>query len=366
MRALASFQDLYVGLEPYRSQQFGGGVWTSTAPAVFGLLAAIELHPTNPYSGGKNCWLVKETLPPWEFCTTSHPYSYPTIVFAPVSGFRAVSSAFQRLAESKGVNILTKHTVTKVLVDGVHVLDNELKASKFIPADLVVINADLPFATKCLLPRGDKKETESKRDTDDIPYDWDDKFDFSSGVIAFHWSLNKRLVDLNTHNVFLTTGSQSQAEASWRILRKGADTPPNEDVEPFNFYVHRASKTDPTAAPEGCDAIMVLVPCRTLCRKEEVARLTRETAMKEYTKQFDDDCIAQVRTAVLKRLAVLPSLQDVKDCILHEFVDTPATYADMYNLAAGAPFSLVSIRDHVNSRARCRSFAHLHCLCSLP
>lgn len=54
MKALASFQDLYVGLEPFRNNaQVGGGVFQSTAPAVFGLLAAIELHPSNSKSGGK-------------------------------------------------------------------------------------------------------------------------------------------------------------------------------------------------------------------------------------------------------------------------------------------------------------------------
>lgn len=53
MKALASFQDLYVGLEPYRNNKLlGGGVLKSTAPAVFGLLAAIELHPSNKKSGG--------------------------------------------------------------------------------------------------------------------------------------------------------------------------------------------------------------------------------------------------------------------------------------------------------------------------
>jgi hypothetical protein len=30
-----------------------GGVIETTAPAVFGLLAAIELHPENPKAGGK-------------------------------------------------------------------------------------------------------------------------------------------------------------------------------------------------------------------------------------------------------------------------------------------------------------------------
>lgn len=54
MKALASFQDLYVGLEPYRNDnQLFGGVLRKTAPAVFGLLAALELHPTNEKAGGK-------------------------------------------------------------------------------------------------------------------------------------------------------------------------------------------------------------------------------------------------------------------------------------------------------------------------
>ncbi len=55
MRALASFQDLYVGLEPYANKdQIAGGIIKKTAPAVFGLLAAIELHPTNKRAGGKD------------------------------------------------------------------------------------------------------------------------------------------------------------------------------------------------------------------------------------------------------------------------------------------------------------------------
>ena len=53
LKAVASFQDLYVGLEPYQNPNlFMGGIFQSTAPAVFGLLAAIELHPTNPIAGG--------------------------------------------------------------------------------------------------------------------------------------------------------------------------------------------------------------------------------------------------------------------------------------------------------------------------
>jgi len=80
LRALASFQDLYVGLEPYRNpQQPLGGVLTTTAPAVFGLLSAIELQP-----------------PDDRWCG----------VYAPLGGFDAVAQSLQALARDCGVAIV--------------------------------------------------------------------------------------------------------------------------------------------------------------------------------------------------------------------------------------------------------------------
>jgi phytoene desaturase (3,4-didehydrolycopene-forming) len=50
--------------------------------------------------------------------------------------------------------------------------------------------------------------------------------------------------------------------------------------------------------------------------------------------------IDRVRSAVLHRLSALPSLSHLQRSILHEVVDTPATYAEQYNVAAGTPFGL--------------------------
>jgi phytoene dehydrogenase-like protein len=120
MKSLASFQNLYVGLEPYRNDdQLGGGILRKTAPAVFGLLAAIELHPSK---GG---------------------------VYAPIGGFEAVSRAMERLVKDLGVEIQCDTTVTKVDTQGVYIKNGESNA--FLPADLVIVNADLPFATESLM-----------------------------------------------------------------------------------------------------------------------------------------------------------------------------------------------------------------------
>jgi phytoene desaturase (3,4-didehydrolycopene-forming) len=303
MKALASFQNLYVGLDPYRSndQQLFGGILRKTAPAVFGLLAAIELHPTK---GG---------------------------VYAPVGGFEAVTNALERLVHDQGVEIQCGSTVTSVTDKGVYVQNEGSNESSFIPADMVIINADLPYATKVLL----------LDETEEVRYDWDDKYDFSSGVIAFHWSIEAQLTDLNTHNVFLVADSRPRAEASWRVLHDHDDKHSlNDSLEPFNFYVHRASCVDATAAPEGCDSILVLVPSATLTRLPECEFLSRSDAFARYKEQFNDKVIAQTRTRVLQRMAAIPSLQGLESRIIHEVIDTPVSYAEKYHVAAGTPFAL--------------------------
>lgn len=251
------------------------------------------------------------------------------IVFAPIGGFQAVQAAFHRLAEEQGVQFQLDTTVTKVEPSGVHIQNTD--GDPFMPADLVIINADLPYATETIL---------SDDDSVSAGYDWNDRFDYSSGVIAFHWSIDKVLSDLNTHNVFMVANSRAEAEASWRVLRPDHGTGDEDEVEPFNFYVHRASKVDPTAAPDGCDALLVLVPCRTLEREQEYARLAREEAIALYKEQFDETVLARARDAVLKRLGAIGSLQDLQEHILDEVVDTPGTYADYYNVAAGTPFAM--------------------------
>ena len=266
-----------------------------------------------------------------------------------------MTNAMERLAEEMGVDIQCGQLVTQITPDGVHVqpTNQSVASTEFLPADLVIVNADLPYATQSLLQP--KTIVENTSPPEPI-FDWDDQFTFSSGVISFHWSLNKTLDDLNTHNVFLMASSRSQAEATWETMRtnQGDVTPQSA----FNFYVHRASRTDPTAAPQGCDTLMILVPCRTLLRDEECAKLPREEALRRYQSQFTPKVVAQARQAVLQRLSVLDSMEGLDKHIVDEVVDTPATWAEQFHLAAGTPFALVGA---VVARLVCRC----SCCCKL-
>ena len=302
-----------------------------------------------------------------------------------MGGFQAVTNALERLVTDLDVDIRCDTTVTGVTKDGVWLQsstidgDDTVVENEFISADLIIVNADLPYAKKSLLIddsntddsngsnvnnskniRNENNDIQQPTKTSHLSptpsplktdkFDWDDSFTFSSGVVSFYWSLDKSLDDLNTHNVFLSTRTRSQAEASWQVLRDQQsqqdvvpenNTGKEEDV-PFNFYVHRPSKIDPSVAPPGCDTLMVLVPCRTLLRDEECGNLPRKEAMDRYQKQFPPEVVAQLRQTVLKRFAAVESLNNLEDHIIHEEYKTPATWADQYNVAAGTPFGLVS------------------------
>jgi len=278
-------------------------------------------------------------------------------VFAPIGGFQAVTNSLEKLASDLDIDIQCNTTVVGINESGVYTKETSSQDStlEFLPADLVIVNADLPYAKESLLIDDNDNDVERKQQQSDDSYleekfDWDDTFSFSSGVISFHWSIaGKVLEDLNTHNVFLSAGSPSDAIASWDELRysndetggrKTSNNDKSSDI-PFNFYVHRPTVCDPSAAPEGCDSIMVLVPCKTLLRDEECATLPRDDAMKIYKNQFSEDFISATRQAVLDRMKCVDSLKDLDDHIIDEVVDTPATWADQFHLAAGTPFALV-------------------------
>jgi phytoene dehydrogenase-like protein len=168
------------------------------------MLAALELHPTNDKAG----------------------------VYAPLGGFRRVASSMVELCLDLDVELRFDASVTSVTDDGVHFLstdddvDDPFAAKRtrgFLAADLVICNADVPFATESVLQRSDdanrggaaEDDARSYRET----YDWNDELDYSSGVIAFHWSVSRNLVCLNTHNVFMSANTTSDAEKSWAVLR---------------------------------------------------------------------------------------------------------------------------------------------------
>ncbi|KAL3810455.1 hypothetical protein ACHAXA_010385 [Cyclostephanos tholiformis] len=147
----------------------------------------------------------------------------------------------------------------------------------------------MEYATETILNKIDDDNNEARDDEESRhreTYDWNDKLDYSTGVIAFHRSVSRLVSSLNTHNVFMSANTTtSDAVESWAVIRDD-DCDMSRKAShhlflpmkgrPFNFYVHRPSMTDTTACPPGCDSIMVLVSYPTQRREDRLEIPTEE------------------------------------------------------------------------------------------
>jgi phytoene desaturase (3,4-didehydrolycopene-forming) len=173
-------------------------------------------------------------------------------IWYPKGGFHKVVEALVGIGERLGVEYRLSTPVSRVLTtpDGKKATGVLLEGGEELAADVVILNADLVYSYSNLLPRSPRVESQSKSlQTKDA----------SCSSISFYWSLGRKVPELSTHNIFLAEEYQESFDS---IFDK--HTLPDEP----SFYVNVPSRVDPTAAPEGCDSVIVLVPVGHLARSK--------------------------------------------------------------------------------------------------
>jgi phytoene desaturase (3,4-didehydrolycopene-forming) len=137
-------------------------------------------------------------------------------------------------------------------------------------------------------------------------------------------SLNRVVPELNTHNVFLADEYQD----SFDDIFKRQQIP----KEP-SFYVNVPSRIDKTAAPSGKDAVVVLVPCGHLMEGETSRGLQpRDT-------QDWEAMVSKARAAVIDTVRQRTGV-NLKEVIVKESINTPASWKERFNLDKGAILGL--------------------------
>ena len=190
-------------------------------------------------------------------------------------------------------------------------LDN----NETLNADVVICNADLIYAYSNLLPPTSYSRSLSKREA-------------SCSSISFYWALDRKIPGLTAHNIFL---AEDYKESFDSIFKK------HLIPEEPSFYVNVPSRIDPSAAPEGRDAIVVLVPVgHLLSNSQEIHKGTPSSPTKQ------QDWNAMVATARSTILETMESRLNVSltPHIVHEVINTPPTWKAAFNLDRGAILGL--------------------------
>lgn len=264
-------------------------------------------------------------------------------IWYPVGGFHTVIQALVRIGEQLGVEYRLSTPIKSINLhpDGSHATGVTLATGEIMNADVVINNSDLVYAYNNLLPQTPYATSLSERPT-------------SCSSISFYWALDRKVPQLSAHNIFL---ADEYRESFDSIFKKHLI--PNQP----SFYVNVPSRPDATAAPEGKDCVIVLVPVGHLVEAESSdpskysngnvqPSVVNENAMQpkltgSSTKegilptagQDWPKMISLARETILATISARTGV-DIGPYIVHELTNDPNTWQQKFNLDRGAILGL--------------------------
>ena len=255
LRAFFTFQNLYLGQNPF------------TASGMFTFLPFMELADG---------------------------------VYFPEGGMHEVAQKLLAIAEEHGVKVHLKSPVAKIEVNKHKGRGIVLEDGSFHEADIIVSNADLPYAYKYLLPENRMtKRLEKKK--------------YSCSAIVFHWGVGKVYPQLSQHTVFVSRNHHE----SCRVIFKE-----NGFSDEPSIYVHSPVRSDRSAAPENQDSITAVIHAGNLDDSGDYNW---------------EEIKTQARQSILGRFKE-EGLTDFEKHIKFEICFTPYTWKSEFNLTKGGTF----------------------------
>jgi phytoene desaturase len=179
------------------------------------------------------------------YCLISHLERLHGVHFA-MGGTGAIVNALAKLVAKTGGTFRFNAEVERIDLTGRRVCGVTLKGGEQIAADIVVSNADAAFTYSKLMSHVKRRR-------------WTDaklaRASYSMGLFVWYFGTNRTFEDVYHHMMVL--GPRYKG-----LLRDIFNTKVLADD--FSLYLHRPTMTDPTLAPEGCDAFYALVPVPNL------------------------------------------------------------------------------------------------------
>jgi phytoene desaturase len=159
-------------------------------------------------------------------------------VYFPRGGIQAVPRALAGVAEKHGVTVHYSANVTRVEVRGGRATGVLLEDGRRIPADVVVLNPDLPIAYCDLLPQPLKRTLR-----------------YSPSCVVLHVGSSQSYSDIAHHNIHF---GRSWRSAFDEVIRQG------RLMSDPSLLVTNPTRSDPALAPEGKHTYYVLAPTPNL------------------------------------------------------------------------------------------------------
>ena len=220
----------------------------------------------------------------------------------PMGGMHEIVKAMHKLAESLGVRFHFNSPVEQIHMNAVKAKGLKVNG-ELMEFDYIVGGADYHHVEQHLLP--------GKFRMYDEKY-WD-KRDMAPSSLIYYLGVNKKLDNLQHHNLFF--------DESFEVHAREIYENPKWPSKPL-FYVCCTSKTDPSAAPAGMENVFILIPTAPGLDDSEDTR----------DKYFD---------IVLDRMEKLTG-QDIKENIIYKRSYAHNDFTGDYNAFKGNAYGLAN------------------------
>jgi len=235
------------------------------------------------------------------YCLISHLERLWGVHYA-IGGTGALVSGLVNLVEGQGGRLRYDCEVDEILTSDGRATGVRLAGGEEIAADLVVSNAEIGWTYSKLL-RNTKRRVWTDRKVSSVRQ--------SMSLFVWYFGTNRQFNDVDHHTILL--GPRYKG-----LLNNIFGT--KTISEDFSLYLHRPTASDPSLAPEGCDAFYVLAPVPNLAGGADWNALA-----------------ASFRDRVAERLedTILPGL---RGSIVSERIMTPFDFRDRLRSIDGAAF----------------------------
>jgi phytoene desaturase len=225
-------------------------------------------------------------------------------VHFPMGGTGALVQGLCKLIEGQGGEVRLNTSVERIEVENGRATGVRLADGAFLPAEVVVSNADAAWTYRHLIAPEHRKTWTDRRL---------EKARYSMGLFVWYFGTRKQYPDVAHHTILLGPRYKELLEDIFekKVL-----------ADDFSLYLHRPTATDPALAPEGCDGFYVLSP---------VPHLDAGIDWAERAEKY-----RRAISAELDR-TMLPG---VEENLVTSRVLTPQMFQDEYLSFKGAAFSI--------------------------
>jgi len=221
-----------------------------------------------------------------------------------MGGTGSLVKGLVNLLESVGGTLQLNTDVKEITVDQGKATGIRLASGEVIDADLVISNADIGWTYRYLLPENARTKWTNRRI---------ERLRYSMSLFVWYFGTKRQYEDVAHHTILLGPRYKGLLDDIFENKVLSDD---------FSLYLHRPTATDPSMAPEGCDAFYVLSP---------VPHLDSGVDWSKETERY--------RRAVETYLSntILPGLENE---IVTSVTLTPQGFLDDYLSFKGAAFSV--------------------------